>query len=123
MTKSHLRRFYGNISGENIDERALLIVDSWTDYKDLETMKFSLPSKRVDVLLISERTTNCIQPLDLFFFRKYTIYVRRIEGHVRVCLHDSGIKLHNHSIIMKMHSVVHNQLGAPSYASLCQEET
>jgi hypothetical protein len=59
MTQSHLRRFYKHISGENTDERALILVDSWAGHKDVETMNLALPSKYMDVLLIPERTTEC----------------------------------------------------------------
>jgi hypothetical protein len=52
MTRSQLQQFYEPIFGENINERALFLVDSWTGHKDLETMKLALPSKNVDVLLI-----------------------------------------------------------------------
>jgi hypothetical protein len=64
------------------------------------------------VLLIPERTT-CL----VFFFRQYKIYVRLIEDHVRVCLHDAGIKLHERSFTMQMHSVVYYQLGASAYTN------
>jgi hypothetical protein len=47
MTKNHFRRFYKHISGVNIDERALLPVDSRADNKVLETMKLALQSKNV----------------------------------------------------------------------------
>jgi hypothetical protein len=44
--------------------------------------------------------------------------VYKTEDHVRVCLHDSVIKLHERSFIMKMHSVVYSQSGAPAYTSM-----
>jgi hypothetical protein len=52
----------------------LLLVDSWAGYKDPDTMKLALPSKNVDVLLTPERTTKCIKPLDVFFFRQYKTF-------------------------------------------------
>jgi hypothetical protein len=119
MTKSHLRRFCEHIFfGENVDDRAWLLVDSSARHKDSETTKLALPSKYVNVLLISERTAKHFQPLDVFYFRHYKIYVRRTEDHARVCLHDSGIKLHDHSFTMKIHSVVYDQLGAPAYTNM-----
>jgi hypothetical protein len=57
ITNSNLRRFHEHVFGENIDERALLPVDSWAGHKDSKTMKLALPSRNVDVLLIPERTT------------------------------------------------------------------
>jgi hypothetical protein len=41
---------------ENIDERALLLVDSWAGDKDPEIVKLALPDKNVDALLIPKRT-------------------------------------------------------------------
>jgi hypothetical protein len=95
----------------------LLLVNSRAGQKDSETMKLVLPSKHVDVLLIPDRTTKC-QPLDVFFFRQYNIYVRRIEDHLRACLHDSRIKLHDRSFTVKMHPVVCDQLGASAYTNM-----
>jgi hypothetical protein len=56
MARSHLRRFYEQVLGENTDETAFCPVDSWAGHKDPETMKPDLPSKNVDVLLVSHRT-------------------------------------------------------------------
>jgi hypothetical protein len=81
-------------------------------------MKLALPSKNVDVLLIPERTTKYFQPLDILLFWLYKIYIRQIEGHVRMYVHDSGIKFHDHSFIMKSHSVVCGQLGTPAYTNM-----
>jgi hypothetical protein len=78
-------------------------------------MKLALPSKDVDAVLIPKRT---IEYVHIIFFWKYKIHIRWIEGTVRVCLLDSGIKFHDCSFIMKMHSVVYNQLGAPAYTNL-----
>jgi hypothetical protein len=87
-------------------------------HKDAETVKLALPSKNVCALLIPQRTTKYVQPRGVVFFRQYKIYVQRIENHVRVRLHDSGITLHDRSFIMKMHSVVYDQLGARAYTSM-----
>jgi hypothetical protein len=81
-------------------------------------MKIALSSKYVDVLLIPERTRKYAQLLDVFSFRQCTMYARRIEHHVSVFLHDSGIKLHGRSLILKMHSVVCSRLGTPAYTRI-----
>jgi hypothetical protein len=57
MIKNHFRRFYEQISGENIDERALLLVDSWAGHKDSNTIKLFLP---MAVLIVPERVTECL---------------------------------------------------------------
>jgi hypothetical protein len=58
-----------------------------------------------------------VQPLD-FYFRQYKIYVRRTDDHTTVCLHDTGIKLQDHSFTLKMHLMVYDQLGASAYANI-----
>jgi N-acetylglucosamine-6-phosphate deacetylase len=57
-------------SSKNIDEIALLLVDLWGCHKDPNTIDFALPNKYVDVLLITDRTTEYVQPSDVFFFRE-----------------------------------------------------
>jgi hypothetical protein len=55
MTKNkHFRLFYEDVFGENIDERALLLVGLWSGHKDSEAVELALPSKYVDVLLIPD---------------------------------------------------------------------
>jgi hypothetical protein len=65
-----------------------------------------------------QRTTKYVQPLDVFFFRQYKIYLGRTEDHVRVCLHDSGIKLHDRCFTIKMHSDFYDQLEASAYTNM-----
>jgi hypothetical protein len=74
MIKSHFRRFYKHISGENINEKALFLVDSWAIPEDPEMVNLALPSKHVNVLLIPERTTN-VHSLKAFFLRQYEMFL------------------------------------------------
>jgi hypothetical protein len=43
---------------------------------------------------------------------------RLIEEHIRVCLHDSGIKFHDRSFTVKMHLMIYDQLGASAYTNM-----
>jgi hypothetical protein len=73
MTKTHFRRFQKHVFGEDICERSLLLVDSWPGHEGQETVKFTVRSRNVDVLLVAKRTTKCVQSHHVAFLWQYYI--------------------------------------------------
>lgn len=52
-----------------------------------------------------------VQPLDVYFFRQYKRFIRRLQDEIRWIMGDGAIrKLNNRVSIMKMHSFIYNQL-------------
>jgi len=84
----------------------VLIHDSWTGqtdsslYKDIPNLvkRFQIPAK----------TTSFTQPLDVYFFRQYKILRRKLAD--RVMLEGIDLNLHARTNIIKMHSLIYNQL-------------
>ncbi|KAJ4445334.1 hypothetical protein ANN_07139 [Periplaneta americana] len=71
-------------------------------------------------MIIPPKKTKYFQPLDIYFLRQYKIYARRITDCVRTLAENPELNLGNRVFIMKMHSVIHNQLSAPVYRPMLQ---
>ncbi|KAJ4447258.1 hypothetical protein ANN_09262 [Periplaneta americana] len=54
------------------------------------------------------------------YLRHYKIYARRIIDYIRTLAENPELNLENRVFIMKMHSVIHNQLSAPVYRPMLQ---
>lgn len=55
---------------EDMPDDLLLIVDSWSSFKDHRVMQSHVPDgKRLTICNIPPKATSLIQPLDVFFFR------------------------------------------------------
>lgn len=68
------------------------------------------------IFYIPEGTTMNHQPLDVYFFRQYKIFAKKKISFQRIlCLGDSTeIKPHHREFILKMHSLVLNQISSPA---------
>jgi len=73
-------------------------------------------NKTVHIKKIPIGTTGKIQPLDVYGFRVWKNYVRHFSD--KVILMDYDIKLHMRNNIIKLQSLIHNQLSSPRYANL-----
>lgn len=93
----------------------LLLVDSWGGHSS-DRIAAELYADNVLELRIPARTTASLQPLDVQVFRQYKILVKRIQeaasyqGLTRNITDRYGI--------MRMHSLVWNQLQAPVYRDM-----
>jgi hypothetical protein len=118
MINSYLRRFCcGHFIVENISEIALLLVDCLARYRGSETVKRALLCEQkmwwTCCLFWRERRS-----LFRLLLWQCEIYVRRIEEHIRVCLHASGIGLRDCCFTTKMHPVVFSRLGTSAYTGV-----
>ena len=120
MTKNHVKRWLINAFIPDVTNNTLLLLDSWSGQTDNdiftdEEITRTLQNKRIRTAIIPPKTTRFVQPLDVYFFRQYKIVIRRMEDLFRnKILHmEATQKLHDRGFIMKMHSVVYHQFGAP----------
>ena len=66
----------------------------------------------MDLKIIPPKTTKYAQALDVYFFRQYKIYAKRIIDFIKLRFSKMQPKLHDRFLIMKLHSVIYNQLSA-----------
>ena len=67
-------------------------------------------------LQIPPKTTPYIQPLDVYGFRQWKLFVRRITDIVE--LDNINIDLNNRLNIITMHSLVYDQLSSPKFQKM-----
>lgn len=65
---------------------------------------------------VTYRIAGIIQPWDIFGFRVYKNYVRHFSEFV--ILNEIDVVLHQRNNIIKMQSLVYNQLCSPRYKEL-----
>lgn len=58
-------------------------------------------------------TTGIAQPLDVYFFRFYKAYVRRISEYLS--FNHREVNLHSRGTIFKIQTIVHNQFSSPRF--------
>ena len=88
-------------------QKTLLLSDSWSGQADGKGIYESV--KGLKRLEIPWKTTSKIQPLDVFFNRRWKIIVRKV--YERVILDEIDIQLAQRNIIIRLQSLVHNQLS------------
>ena len=102
------------VLSKSIGKKALILSDSWTGhngesiYKDLKSI-----GKTVKRLQIPPKTTSHIQPLDKYFNRQIKVLPKKIYN--RVALDQLGINLYERNNIIKLVSLLHDQLSAPVF--------
>lgn len=104
---------------ENMPDRMLLIVDSWSSFKDHATIQSLAPrGKTLLIRNIPPGATSKIQPLDVYFFIVFKGYIKRFTNYVssnQILLH-----LSKRDTILKMLSLIYNQFCAPQFRHFLQ---
>lgn len=94
--------------------RTLLLSDSWTGQKDGKGIYE--PVKECKRLEIPWKTTSQIQPLDVFFNRQWKVIVRKV--YQRVLLDEIDIHLAQRNNIIRLQSLIHNQLSSTIFTPM-----
>ena len=94
----------------------MLLIDSWTGHCPEVVRQATPKGKNVIPMIIPKGTTEKVQPLDVYGFRIWRNYVRHFYDSV--ILLDYELNLHIRNNIIKLQSLVHNQLSSPRYHSL-----
>ena len=94
---------------------SLVLCNSWSGHKDEQVLLEAFGGKDVDLKIIPPKTTKYTEPLDVYFFRQYKIYAKRITDFIKLRSSNTEPKLHVRFFIMKFLSVIYNQLSAEAY--------
>lgn len=101
----------------SIGKQALLLSDSYPGQNDPKIYE-DIESKSIERIRIPQHTTDDIQPLDRFFNRQMKTLIKRFYHHV--ALEQLDINLHERNNIIKLVSLVHNQLSSPVFHKMIQ---
>jgi len=115
MDKALMKRWINDcVEPLTAQKSIVLIYDSWKGHLDsnlYENLKNDC--KR---FVIPAGTTSLAQPLDRHFFIEYKLFRRKIFD--RVNLDEMELDLHKRQNVIKMHSLIYNQLQAPVFNAL-----
>jgi len=100
----------------NIGSDSVLLIDSWTGHCPNIISDLTPPGKHITTMIIPKGTTGKIQPLDVYGFRIWKNFAKRFSD--TVLLLESDINLHERNNIIKLQSLIHNQLSSPRYHNL-----
>ena len=111
LKQSLVKKWSSECLSPHITSKTLLLIDSWSAQGE-DVLKESLSEEQeenLDVIKIPPGTTGECQPLDVYFFRQYKLFVRTIYDMLALQnVNDCRDRLS----ILNMHSLVHNQLTA-----------
>ncbi|CAF4634473.1 unnamed protein product [Rotaria sp. Silwood2] len=94
--------------------RTLLLSDSWKGQGDKHGLYDKI--KGLKHLEIPFKTTSKVQPLDVFFYRQWKVIPRRL--HDRILLDGMDIDATERNNILKLQSLVHNQISSSIFTSM-----
>lgn len=114
LEKSKLKIFVEEVVKKNVEEKACLVLDSWSPHKDATI--FEIASKTIERVILPEGSTSLIQPLDVGFFRYWKHFIRRFTE--TVLIQNFPINLSQRNNIIKINAVIHNQFSAPAFKPL-----
>ena len=100
------------------NKKIMLLLDSWTGHCERSVHEQKPEGKDIVLKSIPKGTTSKIQPLDVYGFRVWKNYVRRLSDDVLLCQEEINLHLRNN--IIKLESLIHNQLSSPLYTNLFQ---
>ena len=94
-TKEHLKNFFCQFWIHNLSTNSLVLCGSLSRHKNEQVLLEAFEGKDVDLKFIPPKTTKYAQPLDVYFFRQYQIYVKRITDFIKLRSSNMQPKLHD----------------------------
>lgn len=117
LTTSLVKYWRDKVLVPSIGKKTLLLSDSWTGqnddniYQDIKSV-----GKAVHRIQIPPKTTSDIQPLDKYFNRQIKNLAKKMYN--RVALDQLDVNLYERNNIIKLVSLIHNQLSAPIFKNM-----
>ena len=94
----------------------ILLLDSWSGQCE-NAVKEALPKESNLILkTIPKGTTGQIQPLDVYGFRLWKNFIRKLSDITLLMNYDA--KLHERNNIIKLQSLTHNQFSSPRFQNV-----
>lgn len=114
ITKVLLKEWFTEVIFPHIPTNSVIIVDSLTTYKDRVQIDVEKPDNfEYEIETLPPNTTSMAQPLDVYFFRQYKSFVRRVSDEIN--LNRPDIKLHIRNTCFKIQLLTFNQFSSPRF--------
>ena len=116
MEKRNIVNWVKHVLNKKLGPKNILIQDSFTSQNDFSLYNSNIDnSKQIVIKTIPPKTTYLIQPLDVYFFRQYKLFAKKITEYIKTMAIESDEILRSRDFIIKMHSIIHNQLSSPKF--------
>ena len=99
-----------SVLNPHLSTNSVVHCGSWSENKDEQVLLEAFGGKDVELKIILPKTRKYTQPLDVYLFRQYKIYCKRITDFIKVRSSNMQPKLYDRFFIMKLHSVIYNQV-------------
>ncbi len=117
MTKNLVKIWCKDALIPSVKEKCLLLLDSWSGHSDHQMIQELFPTgASCEILKIPPKTTSLIQALDVYFFRQWKIFAKNV--YIRVILDSLDVDLKDRNNIIKLHSLIHDQLSSPRFGKM-----
>ncbi|XP_046611010.1 uncharacterized protein LOC124300723 [Neodiprion virginianus] len=116
LTSDYFKIWLQHVIFPKVGSKSLLLIDSWTGHCPHVVRDVKPSNRDVKVMIIPKGITGKIQPLDVFGFRVWKNFVRHFSDNCLLMNYDIDSHLRNN--IIKLQSLVHNQLSSPRYIDL-----
>lgn len=117
LTSSLVRYWAEKCLAPSVNKQCLLLSDSYSGQNDPKIYQ-NIPSKSIRRIMIPKNTTCDIQPLDRYFNRQMKILIKRLYHHVAI--EQIDINLWERNNIIKLTSLVYNQLSSSKFNKMIQ---
>lgn len=119
LTKSHIKYWAQKVLRPSVQENVLLFLDSWSGQTDPANFEEAFDENlKCELLQIPPRTTADIQPCDKYFFRQWKYLYQRCFD--RVAIDQLNIDLRSRDNVLKLHSLIHNQLCSGRFSLMIE---
>lgn len=117
MGSQELRTWLTEIYFKITPQETVLLVDSWSAFKNQVLINNCIPSdKDMHLFNIPPKTTALIQPLDKYGFRLWKNFVRKFSN--TVLIKQINIHLYTRDNIFKLQAITHNQFSSPRFIDM-----
>lgn len=123
MTKNLMFKWIENCVATEVLNNSLLLLDDWTSWRSVnhQAIQDKLPpEKHLTIQNLPKGSTSMIQPLDVFFFRVFKGFVRRIHQHVMAHEETITFQIAQRDNILVVLQVVYHQFCHPRYQRFLQ---
>lgn len=117
LTSSLVRYWSEKCLAPSVNKQCLLLSDSYSGQNDPNIYQ-NIPSKSIRRIMIPKNKTCDIQPLDRYFNRQMKILIKRLYHHVAI--EQIDINLWERNNIIKLISLVYNQLSSSKFNKMIQ---
>lgn len=119
VSKAILKEWFSEVYFPLSTQHSLLIVDSFTTYKDRKEIDKEMPrNKTYKVSAIPPGITGQCQPLDVYYFRSYKSFHRKISDYIN--FHRNEIGLHARNTVLKLQACTFFQFRSPRFFQFIQ---